>query len=83
MPLHPRTRVAKESIFARMSRLAQETGAVNLGQGFPSEPPPAFLLEAARKALGRHDQYAPPAGHPLLREALAEVGVPVVGWEDL
>ncbi|MER3536685.1 MAG: aminotransferase [Thermus sp.] len=72
MRVHPRTRVAKESIFARMSRLAQETGAVNLGQGFPSEPPPAFLLEAARKALGRHDQYAPPAGHPLLREALAE-----------
>ncbi|MGQ9692009.1 MAG: pyridoxal phosphate-dependent aminotransferase [Thermaceae bacterium] len=69
---HPRTRVAKESVFARMSRLALEKGAVNLGQGFPSEPPPSFLLEAARKAIGRHDQYAPPAGHPLLREALAE-----------
>lgn len=72
MRVHPRTRVAKESIFARMSRLAQEKGAVNLGQGFPSEPPPAFLLEAAQRALGRYDQYAPPAGHPLLREALAE-----------
>jgi N-succinyldiaminopimelate aminotransferase len=72
MRVHPRTRVAQESIFARMSRLAQEKGAVNLGQGFPSEPPPAFLLEAAGRALGRYDQYAPPAGHPLLREALAE-----------
>ncbi|GAA6754891.1 aminotransferase class I/II-fold pyridoxal phosphate-dependent enzyme [Thermus thalpophilus] len=72
MRLHPRTEVAKESIFPKMSALARELGAVNLGQGFPSNPPPPFLLEAVRKALGRYDQYAPPAGLPLLREALAE-----------
>ncbi len=72
MRLHPRTQVAKESIFPRMSRLAQALGAVNLGQGFPSSPPPPFLQEAVRRAVGRFDQYAPPAGLPMLREALAE-----------
>lgn len=55
-----------------MSRLAQQFGAVNLGQGFPSDPPPAFLLEAARRAIGVVDQYTPPIGLPRLREALAE-----------
>ena len=49
MRLHPRTEVAKESIFPKMSALARELGAVNLGQGFPSNPPPPFLLEAVRK----------------------------------
>ena len=56
MRLHPRTEAAKESIFPRMSGLAQRLGAVNLGQGFPSNPPPPFLLEAVRRALGRQDQ---------------------------
>lgn len=72
MRLHPRTQAAQESIFPKMSQLAARLQAVNLGQGFPSNPPPAFLLEAVRKALGRYDQYAPPAGLPLLREALGE-----------
>ncbi|MFN4072012.1 MAG: pyridoxal phosphate-dependent aminotransferase [Thermus sp.] len=72
MRLHPRTQVARESIFPKMSQLAARLQAVNLGQGFPSNPPPAFLLEAVRRALGRYDQYAPPAGLAVLREALAE-----------
>ncbi|APD10249.1 MULTISPECIES: pyridoxal phosphate-dependent aminotransferase [Thermus] len=72
MRLHPRTQAAKESIFPKMSALARELGAVNLGQGFPTNPPPPFLLEAVGRALGRYDQYAPPAGFPPLREALAE-----------
>lgn len=74
--LLPRARASQESIFARMSRLAVQHGAVNLGQGFPSDAPPAFLLDAARGAVGRLDQYAPPAGLPVLREALgADLGV--------
>ncbi|WP_189073787.1 pyridoxal phosphate-dependent aminotransferase [Deinococcus sedimenti] len=73
--LHPRA-AAQESVFARMSRLAAQRGAVNLGQGFPSAAPPEFLLGAARGALGRFDQYAPPAGLPALRDALgADLGV--------
>lgn len=55
-----------------MTQLALQHGAVNLGQGFPSNPPPAFLLEAARKAVGTFDQYSPPIGLPQLREAVAE-----------
>ena len=70
--LHERAGLSAESIFARMSGLAARHGAINLGQGFPSSPPPAFLLEAARAALGRHDQYTPPIGSPLLREAVGQ-----------
>ncbi|GAA4020464.1 aminotransferase class I/II-fold pyridoxal phosphate-dependent enzyme [Deinococcus rubellus] len=70
--LHARTRLSAESIFSRMSRLAAQRGAVNLGQGFPSTPPPAFLLEAARRAVGTVDQYSPPIGLPALREAVAQ-----------
>ncbi|RJF73285.1 aminotransferase class I/II-fold pyridoxal phosphate-dependent enzyme [Deinococcus cavernae] len=68
--LMPAARTARESIFSVMSRLAAQHGAVNLGQGFPADPPPAFLLEAARGAVGHFDQYSPPAGLPALREAL-------------
>lgn len=70
--LHPRTQLSSESIFSHMSRLALQHGAINLGQGFPSNPPPAFLLEAARRAIGTVDQYTPPIGLPKLREAIAE-----------
>ncbi|WP_022800792.1 pyridoxal phosphate-dependent aminotransferase [Deinococcus ficus] len=74
--LQPRALAAQESVFARTSREAAARGAVNLGQGFPAAAPPAFLLDAARAAVGRHDQYTPPAGLPALREALgAEFGV--------
>ncbi|MXV19089.1 pyridoxal phosphate-dependent aminotransferase [Deinococcus xianganensis] len=73
--LHGRA-AAQESVFARMSRLAAQRGAVNLGQGFPGASPPDFLLDAARGVLGRFDQYAPPAGLPALRDALgADLGV--------
>ncbi|WP_299430494.1 aminotransferase class I/II-fold pyridoxal phosphate-dependent enzyme [uncultured Meiothermus sp.] len=70
--LHPRTQLSKESVFSHMSRLAAQHGAINLGQGFPSNPPPNFLLEAARRAIGTVDQYTPPIGLPRLREAIAE-----------
>ena len=74
--LLPRARQAHESVFSRMSRLAAQHGAVNLGQGFPAGTPPAFLLEAARRAVGTVDQYTPPAGLPALRDALgADLGV--------
>jgi len=61
------------SIFTQMSLLAQETGAINLAQGFPDFDPPQELLAAlARHALTPgHHQYAPMAGLPRLREAIA------------
>lgn len=56
-----------------MTALAQQTGALNLAQGFPDYDPPLALREAlARHALapGAH-QYAPMPGLPRLREAIA------------
>ncbi len=61
------------SIFAEMSMLAVRVGAVNLGQGFPDTDGPAELKEIAITAIaeGRGNQYPPPHGLPLLREAIA------------
>ena len=61
------------TIFERMSALARELGAINLGQGFPDLPEPAELIEAARRALvGRSNQYPPMRGLPELRRAVAD-----------
>lgn len=60
------------TIFAVMSALARRHGAINLGQGFPDEDGPHALKEiAARSILGDPNQYAPVAGLPALREAVA------------
>src|SRR3954447_9990885 len=61
------------TIFTEMSALAERTGAINLGQGFPDEDGPAAVLEAAMAAMrnGRN-QYAPLPGVAPLRQAVAE-----------
>lgn len=61
------------SIFESMSRLAAETGSINLGQGFPEGFEPQELVETAIEALhdGPH-QYPPMLGLPSLRKAVAE-----------
>jgi N-succinyldiaminopimelate aminotransferase len=60
------------TIFAEMSALAERTGSINLGQGFPDEDGPAEVLEAAAAAMrAGHNQYAPIAGVPALRDAIA------------
>jgi N-succinyldiaminopimelate aminotransferase len=60
------------TIFTVMTALAQETGAINLGQGFPDEDGPALVVEAAVDALrsGTMNQYAPLAGVPPLVAAI-------------
>lgn len=60
------------TVFTVMSRRAAETGAINLGQGFPDYPcdPRLGELVAAAMAEG-HMQYAPMAGVPALRERIA------------
>ncbi len=61
-----------DSVFTEMSALAERTGAINLGQGFPDEDGPAEVLEAAQRAIrDGHNQYAPLPGVPALREAIA------------
>ena len=60
------------NVFARMSALAAELGAVNLGQGFPDEDGPPAMLEAARQAIAEGvNQYPPGPGIAELRLAIA------------
>lgn len=60
------------SVFETMSRLARETGAVNLGQGFPDDAGPLDVREkAAAAVLDGWNQYPPMLGLPALREAVA------------
>lgn len=60
------------TIFEEMTALAVQTGAINLGQGFPDEDGPLEILEAARAAIATGaNQYAPGKGIPQLREAVA------------
>jgi N-succinyldiaminopimelate aminotransferase len=61
------------TIFTEMTALATQTGAINLGQGFPDTDGPAPVIEAAIAALNAgENQYAPLAGVPPLREAIRE-----------
>jgi len=60
------------SVFERMSALAAEHDAVNLGQGFPDFGWPPEILEAAAKAVVEgSNQYPPSRGLMVLREAVA------------
>ncbi|HEY1751309.1 MAG TPA: aminotransferase [Caulobacteraceae bacterium] len=60
------------TIFTVMSGLAQELGAINLGQGFPDEPGPlAIRRRAADAVVDGDNQYPPMPGTPALREAVA------------
>ena len=61
------------TIFAEMSALAVETGAVNLGQGFPDTDGPIEIAQAAADAIlsGRGNQYPPGIGVPELRSAIS------------
>ena len=61
------------NIFTVMSGLATETGAINLGQGFPDYPMDRELHELVARAMAEgHNQYAPMPGLPSLRESIAE-----------
>ncbi len=63
----------KTTVFDEMSTLARETGAINLGQGFPDAPGPPDVLQAAADALlTRSNQYPPSMGLLELRTAVAD-----------
>ncbi|MCS6711741.1 aminotransferase class I/II-fold pyridoxal phosphate-dependent enzyme [Brachybacterium sp. EF45031] len=61
------------TIFARMSALAADASAVNLGQGFPDGQPPTIVADAAVSAIRAGvNQYPPGPGTPTLRRAIAD-----------
>jgi N-succinyldiaminopimelate aminotransferase len=61
------------TVFAEMSALALQTGAVNLGQGFPDTDGPVEVSEAAVEAIrSGANQYPPGPGITDLRQAVAE-----------
>lgn len=61
------------SIFSKMSRMAVETGAINLSQGFPDFGVDPELIRLMQEALeGSYNQYAPMGGIFSLREAIVQ-----------
>ena len=70
--LNPVYTALPTTIFEHMSGLARSLGAINLGQGFPDDPPPAALTAAVARAMAERSQHYPPmAGIPELRDAIA------------
>jgi N-succinyldiaminopimelate aminotransferase len=71
--MHPLYASMPATVFEHYSTRARETGAINLGQGFPDSNGPPDVVEAAARALTeRSNQYPPMAGIPELREAVAD-----------
>ncbi|WP_298620834.1 pyridoxal phosphate-dependent aminotransferase [uncultured Zoogloea sp.] len=71
-PVVSRLPAVGTTIFTVMSRLAQECGAINLSQGFPDFSAEDLLFERVSHWMrAGHNQYAPMAGVPALREAIA------------
>jgi aminotransferase len=61
-----------ESVIREMTRLAQQHGAINLGQGMPDFETPQEIKDAACKAIqDGYNQYAITWGAPPLRQAIA------------
>ena len=72
LPLRSRLPDVGTTIFSLMSALAAETGAVNLGQGFPDFDCDPRLVDAVTAAMRAGlNQYAPMTGVPALRQAIA------------
>jgi len=71
-PLVSKLPTVGTTIFTVMSTLAAETGAVNLGQGFPDFDCAPALVNAVTQAMNQGlNQYPPMPGVPILREAIA------------
>jgi len=79
-PAAARVRGFGATVFAEFTALANQTGAVNLGQGFPNFAAPDFVKAAAQAAVAADiNQYARSAGHPRLVQALATTYSPLFG----
>ncbi len=70
--LAQRTTPFQESVIREMTRLGDETGAVNLSQGLPDfESPPEVLAAAVTAIESGDNQYTFPFGSPEFRAAIA------------
>jgi len=70
------------TIFAKMTGLANQHGAVNLSQGFPEADIDPFLLQSVKVALDEgYNQYAPMPGTVDLLEALSRKTQAIYGTE--
>ena len=68
------------TIFTIMSGLANETGAINLSQGFPDFPAPEKLISLVHAQMKKGlNQYAPMQGIMPLRELLCEKAARLYG----
>lgn len=68
-----RVKPFQESVIREMTRLGDETGAVNLSQGLPDFDPPQEILDAAKQAIDeKKNQYTFPFGSLAFREAVAK-----------
>lgn len=68
------------SIFAKMTALANQHGAINLAQGFPDFLSSVKLIENVYAAMRRgNNQYAPMPGVLSLREKIAEKVATIYG----
>jgi aspartate/methionine/tyrosine aminotransferase len=71
--LAKRTESFQESVIREMTRLGDESRAVNLSQGLPDFDPPQEVLEAAINAIGKgENQYTFPFGLQAFRRAIAQ-----------
>lgn len=71
-PLVSRLPHVGTTVFTRMSQLAIDHGAVNLGQGFPDFACDPALVDLVTDAMrAGHNQYPPMTGLPGLRQAIA------------
>lgn len=70
----------KTTIFSEISALANEHGAVNLGQGFPNFSPSPYLLERLSYYTTKgFNQYAPMSGMPKLLDSVAKLHRDIYG----
>jgi methionine aminotransferase len=62
------------SIFAIMSKMAADHGAINLSQGFPDFSVDPVIIDLIHQFMkAGHNQYAPMPGAPALRNVISEV----------
>lgn len=72
-----------ESVIRDMTRVARQYDAINLSQGYPDFDPPAELLAAGAREMGKgdHHQYAITWGAPEFRRALADKQSALMGLD--